>query len=692
MKFDMIKHKIVRKIAPVLLLLLVTAAFSAEKSLARQSDAADKLFAVATEEETVYVYHTANLGFINGFVVERRQSGGEWQQITEEPVYPANGGPEFEFMVDDQFPYLQEATGKETSQEVYLTLMTRRTLNSIATSVFPNVAEALGNLYVDENPVLNQEVEYRFIVVNSNRQPTGKILSGEFNLVPGRPSTPENVQATNQGRDVLVTWNYSDMDYTEDGVSRFIIYDGTGDNREAYTDPGILRIEGESEISHSISVDQLNRTYNFNVVAVDVTGQESDPSETFSLQVTDNIPPRQVTGVRSIRAENDLVELSWNVSVEPKTVGYNLYRTTAELDVFQTITEEPLDVLENVYRDSTVLGGNHYRYYITAVDDAGNESEPSNISSIIVEEFLPPEPVSNFQVSRLEGNRINLEWAPGETEDFNTYVLLRKKIHPASNEAFTQINRERIKAETFIDEGIGNELPEGVTFRYGVAVSGFSGLQSDTLFADIHIPLTTPPEPPVDLILRRGDGNLINIAWSASPSPTVTNYQVFRVSELSGDQTETTVENIERLEEPVLVGETGRGNRFLRDDTVENGFSYQYQVTAVDSAGNSSEPTLSDLIFNRSGSIPGTVRNLQARNMNDQIHLRWEEVSSPDLNTYHIYRGQIPTGRMELIGEVSPATVNWVDEEGEPGNWYLVRAVDTSGNLSQKIRPTQAVD
>ncbi len=692
MKFDMIKPKIIRKIAVFFILLLYAGAISTEISSARQSESTDKLFAVATEEGAVYVYHSANLGFINGFIVERRQRGGEWQQITEEPVYPANGGSEFEFMVEDQFPYLQEATGKQMSQEVYLTLMTRRTLNSIATSVFPEVAGALGNLYVDENPVLNQQVEYRFVVVNSNRQPTGKVLSGEFNLVPGRPSVPENVQATNQGKDVQIIWNYSDLDYTEDGVSRFIIYDGTGESREAYTEPGILRVEGESEISHSISVDQLNRTYNFNVVAVDLTGQESEPSETFSLQVTDNIPPEQVTGVRSILVENDLVELSWNVSTEPKSVGYNLYRTTAEVDEFQSITEEPLDVLENVYRDSTVLGSNHYRYYITAVDDAGNESEPSNISSIIVEEFLPPEPVSNLQVSRLEDNRVSLEWAPGETADFNTYVLLRKKIQPASNEAFTQINRERIKSESFIDEGIGDELPEGVTFRYGVAVSGFSGLQSDTLFADVHIPLTTPPEPPVDLILRRGDGNLINIAWSASPSPTVTTYQVLRISELSGDQTETTVENVERLEEPVLVGETGRGNRFLRDDTVEKGFSYQYQVTAVDSAGNSSEPTLSDPIFNRSGTIPGAVRNLQARNMDDQIHLRWEQVSSPDLNAYHIYRGQIPTGRMELIGEVRPDTVNWVDEEGKPGNWYLVRAVDTSGNLSQKIRPTQAVD
>jgi fibronectin type 3 domain-containing protein len=654
-----------------------------------QESTENQLYAISTQNEEVYIYHTVNLGFLNGFFVERRVDGSDWERLTEQPVFPANGGTEFLLAAEEHMPVLREATNRESPQEVFLALMTRQTLARIASSAYPEVASALGRLYIDENPILNDVVEYRFVVVNSMENPTGRVLYGEFNLQPGIPATPTNVNAENRGREVSLKWNYTDLSFTEDGVSRFLILQSDGEQIRPVLEPGIYRTDGRTSYSFTFDVERLNREYRFSVVAVDIAGQYSDPSEEFVIQVIDNVPPRAVTGVRSTLIGESNVEISWNVSIESKVEGYHLYRTVAGSEDFDQITEEPLDILENTFLDQDLEGGRHYRYYITAFDGAGNESEPSNVTSIIVEEYLPPLPVSDLSLERTEDNRVVIQWEHTESEEFNTYVLLRRQIYPQLADSYTRVNQERQRENRFEDRGIGREFPEGVTYRYGVAVAGASGLQSDTTFHDIHIPLVTPPQPPSDISLNRGEGQRINISWGASPTQSVTTYEVQRVLKEEGDRSDT--EEMWEYNEELLIGRSGRGNRFLRDSGIEPGFTYLYQVVAVDSAGNRSEPLYSEPLYFRTQSLPQAVRNLQVRHINNQNFLRWEPVSTQRLQSYRIYRAEVATGILVFLHELSTDEREWQDPEGEPGMWYLVRAVDSTGNLSPRTRLTQAV-
>jgi hypothetical protein len=70
-----------------------------------------------------------------------------------------------------------------------------------------------------------------------------------------------------------------------------------------------------------------------------------------------------------------VVDLSWSISPEPDLAGYRVYRSEAEGTRGDLLTPDLLPT--PTLRDTSVQPGHRYWYTITAVDRAGNESQPS---------------------------------------------------------------------------------------------------------------------------------------------------------------------------------------------------------------------------------------------------------------------------------------------------------------------------
>lgn len=90
-------------------------------------------------------------------------------------------------------------------------------------------------------------------------------------------------------------------------------------------------------------------------------------------------------------------EVTWNAS--PNGVAYNVYRfPCTSAGVCDTSTPVKLNsapVLVLTYTDATVVLGNNYGYWITALSSLGDESVPSNTASVT---FPPrPDPPTNAQ-------------------------------------------------------------------------------------------------------------------------------------------------------------------------------------------------------------------------------------------------------------------------------------------------------
>jgi hypothetical protein len=73
------------------------------------------------------------------------------------------------------------------------------------------------------------------------------------------------------------------------------------------------------------------------------------------------------------------VRLVWRASEAPDLAGYRVYRLdlTQVKGEYQRLTESPLSDVQ--YTDATVTPGTPYAYRVTAIDQAGNESDPAEV-------------------------------------------------------------------------------------------------------------------------------------------------------------------------------------------------------------------------------------------------------------------------------------------------------------------------
>jgi fibronectin type 3 domain-containing protein len=78
------------------------------------------------------------------------------------------------------------------------------------------------------------------------------------------------------------------------------------------------------------------------------------------------------------------VNLSWVApasSTDP-VVGYNVYRAAGGTSSYQMLNSAVNAV--TTYTDMAVQSGATYDYYVTSVDSAGNQSVPSNVTTVTI--------------------------------------------------------------------------------------------------------------------------------------------------------------------------------------------------------------------------------------------------------------------------------------------------------------------
>lgn len=85
------------------------------------------------------------------------------------------------------------------------------------------------------------------------------------------------------------------------------------------------------------------------------------------------ISPKAPTGL-SVIPGNNSVTLNWTDNIETDLAGYRVYRSNSESGPYDSIAS---GVEVSNYLDSIAVNCNVYFYYVTAVDHASNESEPS---------------------------------------------------------------------------------------------------------------------------------------------------------------------------------------------------------------------------------------------------------------------------------------------------------------------------
>ena len=141
--------------------------------------------------------------------------------------------------------------------------------------------------------------------------------------------------------------------------------------------PSSFLLRGEADSSPYFDSDfQFGHHYFYRVRAVVREGgaeAESDDSAVATITPRDTFPPQPPRGLRAL-STGTASELVWNPNSETDLAGYNVYRRKgdgAPERLNHQLVQTP------VFSDSSAKGASGYTYWVTAVDLAGNESQPS---------------------------------------------------------------------------------------------------------------------------------------------------------------------------------------------------------------------------------------------------------------------------------------------------------------------------
>ena len=143
----------------------------------------------------------------------------------------------------------------------------------------------------------------------------------------------------------------------------------------------IGRAEGPEFLDASL---EWGKRYYYRVLPLgrSATGEvEGSHSAASGVIAVDTFPPDAPVDVRAVGAESS-IELSWQPNIEPDFAGYRVRRSQGS-EPFKVLNPAPLGVAS--YSDTSIQGGQAYRYTITALDRDGNESASSD--AVVVSAF-----------------------------------------------------------------------------------------------------------------------------------------------------------------------------------------------------------------------------------------------------------------------------------------------------------------
>jgi len=212
--------------------------------------------------------------------------------------------------------------------------------------------------------------------------------SEEIRLVPILPlDIPRGVVAVGVDSSVDLTWEPVKTWLDGKPAAGFIgynIYRGTDRGRYDMTP---LNKEPLRDAAYKDSAVVNNHTYYYIVRSTAnpiLPWNESPDSAETSATPRKLTPPQVPTGLTVVSGVNR-VFLTWNENKEVDLAGYYVYRSTGRSNKYKRLTDKIID--RTAFSDDTVESDVTYYYFVTAVDQSGNESAPSDKKKAYVEKF-----------------------------------------------------------------------------------------------------------------------------------------------------------------------------------------------------------------------------------------------------------------------------------------------------------------
>ncbi|HEV7573012.1 MAG TPA: DNA/RNA non-specific endonuclease [Thermoanaerobaculia bacterium] len=391
---------------------------------------------------------------------------------------------------------------------------------------------------------------------------------------------------------------------------------------------------------------------------------------TFTASLTDNVntpanqavnitvvvPPAAPTGVNAT-AGNGHVALTW--SAVGGATSYNVKRSTTSGSGYATIASPAT----TSYDDTSAANGTTYYYVISAVNSGVEGANSSQVSGTPA-----GAPAAPLGVAATGGDtQISLAW--NSVAGATSYNVKRSTT---SGSGYSTIVSPT--TTSYIDTGLTN----GTTYYYVITAVGPGGESVNS--SEVSATPAVPPAAPTGLTLSVGDAK-VYLVWN--PVGGATSYNVKRGTS-TGTYTTT----------------TSAPSASFTDNTVSNGTTYYYVVTAVNGAqsANSSEVTGTPNSASNLGvvfsQVYGGGGNGGATLKNDFFELFNRGSQTVNLSGWYVHyssaaqttawnsppaAGTTPTA---LSGTIAPGHYYLIQESAGAGGTVDLPAADATGTLA----------
>jgi len=381
-------------------------------------------------------------------------------------------------------------------------------------------------------------------------------------------NTPPDVEITSPELDEYLTQVKPTQGTAYDeNLGRFTLSIATGRVDES-GDFSELRTSNKSVqagLLHNVSQLPDDGVYTYRLFATDIAGNTAVTYQHFNV---DTVPPEPPV-LESVEFDKTLdeVTITWLAVDAPDLAGYNLYRNNIKVND-ELIPE--LSLVEQSLPEGT------YRYFVKAVDLAGLESVASNELSTVID-ITPPLAIIG---SPADGSRVNLlvdingtAFSEDDFKEYRLYIGLDEtQLALAKTSSLPVTAGEIFQWSTLglVDNQEYLIRLEAEDIRENIA------RDEVRLIVD-----NLAPEAPINLAATVTNDNDVSLTWEhLIPGDDLLGYLLYRNGRLVNAS-------------GVVVGDLSQyaiTERLYDDLDLPDG-EYEYQVSAIDTAGNISLPS-----------------------------------------------------------------------------------------------------
>ncbi|HUO30518.1 MAG TPA: hypothetical protein VMU80_14940 [Bryobacteraceae bacterium] len=470
------------------------------------------------------------------------------------------------------------------------------------------------------------------------------------------PSTPSGLTGTAGYNTSSLTWNASTDNI---GVAGYNVY-RCAPPAQGQSCTGVWIANSASASFNDLTVND-NTTYNYQVQAFDLAGNNSGMSSVFSVTTYNNTPPSSPTITSVVANSPSETTVYWTPPTNTNGLTkYLVYGGTSPSNLTIYATQPST---KTSYLDTPLNPATTYYYGLVAVED-GINSPLSNVVSVTT---LPlPNAPMNVTAKATSETKVTLSWT--EVLPTGGLPIGNYQIYRGTTPGLFTALPNRTTATTYTDTTVS----ANTTYYYEIVAYDTSSNKS---LPSNPVSVATPPAPnaPTNVVATAKSATNVTVTWSETIPPnglSVTSYKIYRSTSL-----------------PVTTSDyvATRSTQSYTDTTVVAGTTYYYAISAIDSGNDAS--ALSSPAKVTTSSPPNAPTNVVATaNSATKVTVTWTETiptGGLPISTYKIYRStSLPVTTADYV--TSRTTQSYTDTtvSAKTTYYYAIAALDSSNTLS----------